>query len=232
MDFSDEGILISARPLGEANTIAELFTRAHGRHLGLVRGGRSRRMRPLLQPGNVLSLTWRARLADHLGSFAVELLDAARGPHARRCGGARRHRLAHHARQASARARSASSALWRRARAAPRARRAGAVAGAARALGVVAAAGFGLRARPHRMRRDWRRGRFGLCLAAVRPGGLARGGAALWRQAVAAAALPRGGGRRGHPRRTCSRASRSPAISSSAMCSLRKGSPCRKHASA
>jgi DNA repair protein RecO (recombination protein O) len=76
MDFSDEGILISARPLGEANTVAELFTRAHGRHLGLVRGGRSRRMRPLLQPGNVLSLTWRARLADHLGSFAVELLDA------------------------------------------------------------------------------------------------------------------------------------------------------------
>jgi DNA repair protein RecO (recombination protein O) len=76
MDFTDEGILISARPLGEANTIVELFTRAHGRHLGLVRGGRSRRLRPLLQPGNVLSVTWRARLSEHLGSFAVELLDA------------------------------------------------------------------------------------------------------------------------------------------------------------
>ena len=76
MDFTDEGILISARPLGEANSIAELFTRAHGRHLGLVRGGRSRRLRPLLQPGNVLSVTWRARLSEHLGSFAVELLDA------------------------------------------------------------------------------------------------------------------------------------------------------------
>ena len=74
MDFSDEGILISARPLGEANAIAELLTREHGRHLGLVRGGRSRRMRPLLQPGNVLSLTWRARLSEHLGSFAIELL--------------------------------------------------------------------------------------------------------------------------------------------------------------
>ncbi|MGA8689892.1 MAG: recombination protein O N-terminal domain-containing protein, partial [Methyloceanibacter sp.] len=32
MDFSDEGILISARPLGEANAIAELFTALHGRH--------------------------------------------------------------------------------------------------------------------------------------------------------------------------------------------------------
>ena len=75
MDFSDEGILISAKPLGEANTIAELLTARHGRHLGLVRGGRSRKMRPLMQLGNRLSVTWRARLADHLGGFNVELLD-------------------------------------------------------------------------------------------------------------------------------------------------------------
>lgn len=75
MDFSDEGILLSARPLGEANAIAELLTALHGRHLGLVRGGRSRRMRPLLQSGNILALTWRARLSEHLGSFTVELID-------------------------------------------------------------------------------------------------------------------------------------------------------------
>ena len=75
MDFSDEGILLSARPLGEANAIAELLTAHHGRHLGLVRGGRSRRLRPLLQPGNVLSVTWRARLSEHLGGFTVELID-------------------------------------------------------------------------------------------------------------------------------------------------------------
>ncbi|MGB6439742.1 MAG: DNA repair protein RecO [Methyloceanibacter sp.] len=75
MDFSDEGILISAKPLGEANTVAELLTARHGRHLGLVRGGRSRRMRPLMQLGNVLSVTWRARLADHLGSYNLELIE-------------------------------------------------------------------------------------------------------------------------------------------------------------
>jgi DNA repair protein RecO (recombination protein O) len=76
MDWSDEGIFLSAKPLGEANAVAELFTLAHGRHLGLVRGGRSRRMRPLLQSGNLLRVTWRARLADHLGGFNVELLEA------------------------------------------------------------------------------------------------------------------------------------------------------------
>jgi DNA repair protein RecO (recombination protein O) len=80
MDFTDEGILISAKPLGEANTIAELLTARHGRHLGLVRGGRSRRMRPLMQLGNRLSVTWRARLSDHLGGFNVEMIE----PHAAR----------------------------------------------------------------------------------------------------------------------------------------------------
>ena len=76
MDWSDEGIFLMAKPLGEANAVAELFTRAHGRHLGLVRGGRSRRTRPLLQPGNLLRVTWRARLSEHLGGFNVELIEA------------------------------------------------------------------------------------------------------------------------------------------------------------
>ena len=76
MDWSDEGIFLGAKPLGEANAVAELFTLGHGRHLGLVRGGRSRRLRPLLQPGNLLRVTWRARLSEHLGGFNVELIEA------------------------------------------------------------------------------------------------------------------------------------------------------------
>ncbi|WP_204308260.1 recombination protein O N-terminal domain-containing protein, partial [Klebsiella aerogenes] len=46
----------------------------HGRHLGLVHGGRSRRMQPVLQPGNRVRLVWRARIDEGLGSFAVEPL--------------------------------------------------------------------------------------------------------------------------------------------------------------
>ena len=76
MDWSDEGIFLSAKPLGEANAVAELFTLGHGRHLGLVRGGRSRRLRPLLQPGNRLRASWRARLSEHLGGFNLELIEA------------------------------------------------------------------------------------------------------------------------------------------------------------
>ena len=72
MNWDDDGIVLGVRRHGEANAIAEVMTRAHGRHLCLVRGGAGSRMRPVLQPGNTVRLTWRARLDEHLGHFVVE----------------------------------------------------------------------------------------------------------------------------------------------------------------
>jgi DNA repair protein RecO (recombination protein O) len=72
MDWSDEGIVLGVRRHGEANAILEVMTQAHGRHLGLVRGGAGSRMRPVLQPGNEVRVSWRARLDEHLGHFTVE----------------------------------------------------------------------------------------------------------------------------------------------------------------
>jgi DNA repair protein RecO (recombination protein O) len=74
MEWTDDGIVLGTRRHGEANAIAELMTYSHGRHLGLVRGGASSRLRPVLQPGNTLRLTWRARLDEHLGHYTVEPL--------------------------------------------------------------------------------------------------------------------------------------------------------------
>ncbi|MGJ0392610.1 MAG: DNA repair protein RecO [Methylocystis sp.] len=74
MEWQDEGLVIGARKHAETSVILELMTRAHGRHLGAVRGGRSKAMRPVLQPGNLVAATWRARLEDHLGAFVVEPL--------------------------------------------------------------------------------------------------------------------------------------------------------------
>jgi DNA repair protein RecO (recombination protein O) len=73
MQWSDEGIILSVKPHGETAAVAEIFTRAHGRHLGLVHGGRSRKLRPVLQTGNHVDATWKARLAEHLGHVLVEL---------------------------------------------------------------------------------------------------------------------------------------------------------------
>ena len=75
MEWHDDGIILGCRKHGETSTILEVMTRAHGRHLGLVRGGRSRRMQPVLQAGNKVDLVWRARLDEHLGMFQVEPLE-------------------------------------------------------------------------------------------------------------------------------------------------------------
>jgi DNA repair protein RecO (recombination protein O) len=72
MEWSDEGIVLGVRRHGEANAIVELLTRTHGRHLGLVRGGGGTRLRPTLQPGNTVAATWRARLDEHLGFYAID----------------------------------------------------------------------------------------------------------------------------------------------------------------
>jgi DNA repair protein RecO (recombination protein O) len=72
VEWRDEGVILAVRGHGETSVIAEIFTQSHGRCLGLVRGGRSRQMRPVLQAGNLVSLTWRARLEEHLGNFSLE----------------------------------------------------------------------------------------------------------------------------------------------------------------
>jgi DNA repair protein RecO (recombination protein O) len=77
MRWADDGIFLSGRPHGETSVIANIFTRANGRTHGLVKGGRSRRIRPILQTGNGLRVEWRARLEDQLGVYTVELADPA-----------------------------------------------------------------------------------------------------------------------------------------------------------
>jgi DNA repair protein RecO (recombination protein O) len=79
MEFTDSAIVLSARPHGETSAILEVLSREHGRHLGLVRGGASRRLKPVLQPGNSVHVHWRARLGEHLGSFVPELSRARAG---------------------------------------------------------------------------------------------------------------------------------------------------------
>jgi DNA repair protein RecO (recombination protein O) len=75
MQWTDEGIVLGVKRHGEASAILELMTREHGRHLGLVRGGTGRAMRPVLQTGNLVNAVWRARLDQHLGLYVIEGLN-------------------------------------------------------------------------------------------------------------------------------------------------------------
>ena len=76
MHWSDDGIVLSARPHGESSVVLQLLTRARGRHAGLVRGGQGKRARGLYQPGNLVAANWSARLADHLGNYTCELVES------------------------------------------------------------------------------------------------------------------------------------------------------------
>lgn len=72
MQWEADALVLAARPHGESSAIVDVFTRAHGRFGGLVRGGNSRRQRPVLQPGNMVNASWRARLSEHLGVMTVD----------------------------------------------------------------------------------------------------------------------------------------------------------------
>lgn len=77
MHWTDDAIVLATRKHGETAAIATLLTRAHGRHLGLVRGGVGKRARGVLIPGNRVRATWRGRLSEHLGALTCELTEAA-----------------------------------------------------------------------------------------------------------------------------------------------------------
>ncbi len=76
MQWSSEGLIIGIKKHGETSLIVEAMVVGKGRHLGLVRGGRSAKLSPILQAGNSVKIDWRARLEEHLGVFSIELIKA------------------------------------------------------------------------------------------------------------------------------------------------------------
>ena len=79
IEWRDEGAVLAVRAHGETSAIVEVFTAAHGRHAGVVRGGVGRKLAPVLQPGAQVQVVWAARLDEHLGSFTVEPLRSRAG---------------------------------------------------------------------------------------------------------------------------------------------------------
>lgn len=72
MQWTDSGVVLSARPFGDSAAVVTLLTEHNGRHAGLVHGARTAARRGFLQCGTLVSARWSARLADHLGRFDLE----------------------------------------------------------------------------------------------------------------------------------------------------------------
>lgn len=79
MDWQGEATAITQRRHGEHAVILTVFARDAGLLSGVVPGGASARRAALMQPGGRLSLHWRARRDDQLGTFTVEPLRARPG---------------------------------------------------------------------------------------------------------------------------------------------------------
>jgi DNA repair protein RecO (recombination protein O) len=74
MRLITQATVIALRPHGEHGAIVRTLTPEEGVQPGYVRGGRSRRLRPVLLPGNVVQAEYRARTEDQLAQLSVELV--------------------------------------------------------------------------------------------------------------------------------------------------------------
>lgn len=75
MEWTDAAVVLGSKPFGESKAIAELFARSHGRTAGVVHGGGGRRAGAVLQAGNLVRASWKARLGEQLGAFALIEVD-------------------------------------------------------------------------------------------------------------------------------------------------------------
>lgn len=82
MHLRTQAIVVSVRAHGEHNAVVRALTPDDGVQAGYVRGGRSTRLRPVLQPANTILGEWRARTEDQLGSLTVELVHSLAPLHA------------------------------------------------------------------------------------------------------------------------------------------------------
>ena len=74
MHLIADAILLSVRSHGEHGAVVRALTEQAGVQPGYVRGGRSRALRPVLQPANLVRGAWRARTDEQLAGLTVELV--------------------------------------------------------------------------------------------------------------------------------------------------------------
>jgi DNA repair protein RecO (recombination protein O) len=74
MHLVTQAVVVAVRPHGEHGAVARLLTPSDGVQAGYVRGGRSRRLRPVLLPGNLVQAEYRARTDEQLAQLGVELV--------------------------------------------------------------------------------------------------------------------------------------------------------------
>ena len=73
LEWQDSGVILSVRGHGETGGVVSILTHDHGRAMGYVYGATSTKTRGILEPGNLVSVDWKAKSNDQLGTFTLEL---------------------------------------------------------------------------------------------------------------------------------------------------------------
>ena len=73
LEWEDNGIILSVRSHGETGGIASILTHDNGRAMGYVYGATSTKTLGILEPGNLVSIHWKAKSHNQLGTFKLEL---------------------------------------------------------------------------------------------------------------------------------------------------------------
>ena len=76
MNWTDNAIIISLHQFGESSAIVKAFTKQYGLHAGMVKNIKSPKNRSIYMIGNIVDLSWQARLSEHLGNYTGELKES------------------------------------------------------------------------------------------------------------------------------------------------------------
>lgn len=74
MHWKDEGYLLSKINFDENSIIIETFTLNHGKYVGIVYGGSSKKQKKNFQIGNKILLNWKSKSENKIGYFNIELI--------------------------------------------------------------------------------------------------------------------------------------------------------------
>ena len=74
MQWQDSGYLLYKNNFSENSIIADILTANHGRCVGVIYGGSSRKLKRYLQIGNKVSVIYKSKTEDKIGYFTIEII--------------------------------------------------------------------------------------------------------------------------------------------------------------
>ena len=77
LKWTDTGIILKVIKQGEKGNLVNVLTNNHGRHMGWFHNYSKKQY--LIQPGDIVNVSWSSRISNQLGFFKIELIQTSVG---------------------------------------------------------------------------------------------------------------------------------------------------------